>query len=80
MNIARQLPIENILRIVAGLFILLSLKVADHFGQADLYDGPTWLWFTALVGLNLFQSGITNWCPLVTILRKLGFRSCCEAR
>jgi hypothetical protein len=31
-----------------------------------------WLWFTAFVGLNLFQSGFSNWCPMITILAKLG--------
>ncbi|MGA7828741.1 MAG: DUF2892 domain-containing protein, partial [Geobacteraceae bacterium] len=31
-----------------------------------------WLWFTAFVGLNLFQSGFSNWCPMITILEKLG--------
>jgi hypothetical protein len=26
------------------------------------------------MGLNLFQSAFTNWCPMTTILRKLGVR------
>lgn len=57
--------IDRILRIVAGSFILLSLALA-HFHSIN------WLWFTAFVGLNLFQSGFTNWCPMITILEKLG--------
>jgi len=36
---------------------------------------PAWFLFTAFVGLNLFQSAFTNWCPMMTILRKLGVRS-----
>jgi hypothetical protein len=39
------------------------------------------MWFTAFVGLNLFQSGFTNLCPLVTILKKMGFKeggACCN--
>jgi hypothetical protein len=36
------------------------------------YLDPRWLWFTAFIGLNLFQSGFTGWCPMMTILAKLG--------
>jgi hypothetical protein len=53
------------LHIVAGAFIVISLALAH-------YVNPNWLWFTAFVGLNLFQSGFTNWCLLATILKKLG--------
>ncbi len=67
------MTIERIVRIVAGFFILLSLALAHFTGQANLAE-VSWLWFTAFVGLNLFQSGFTNICPLVTILKKLGFK------
>ncbi len=67
------MTIERIVRIVAGFFILLSLGLAHTMGQADLTQ-VSWLWFTAFVGLNLFQSGFTNLCPLVSILKKLGFK------
>ena len=66
------MSIENAIRLAAGTFILISLKLANHFNEATLYDGPTWLWFTAFVGLNLLQSAFTKWCPLMTILRKTG--------
>jgi hypothetical protein len=59
------MTLDRYLRLVAGLFILLSVALA-HF------HSPDWLWFTAFIGLNLFQSAFTNWCPLVTILRKMG--------
>lgn len=59
------MTIERYLRLIAGSFVLLSLVLA-HFHH------PYWLFFTAFVGLNLFQSGITNWCPMVWILEKLG--------
>jgi len=36
------------------------------------YVNPAWFLFKAFVGLNLFQSAFTNWCPMMTILRKLG--------
>jgi len=57
--------IDRLLRLIAGTFVLLSLALA-HFHH------PNWLWFTAFVGLNLFQSGFTNWCPMMSILEKLG--------
>lgn len=57
--------IDRLLRIIAGAFILLSLLLAVKVNL-------NWLWFTAFVGLNLFQSGFSNWCPMITILEKLG--------
>ncbi|MFA5146738.1 MAG: DUF2892 domain-containing protein [Candidatus Omnitrophota bacterium] len=56
---------ERILRGIAGSFILISLVLA-------YYLSPLWLWFTAFVGLNLLQSAFTNWCPMMSILRKAG--------
>jgi hypothetical protein len=74
------MTIERIVRIVAGFFILLSLTLAHIGGTVNLGE-MSWLWFTAFVGLNLFQSGFTNLCPLVTILKKMGFKegtgACC---
>lgn len=72
------MSIERIVRIVAGFFILLSLLLAHTTGTADL-SSMSWLWFTAFVGANLFQSGLTNWCPLVSILKKTGLKdsACC---
>ena len=72
---------ERTIRIIAGSFILLSLYLAHAYNGVPLFDGPTWLWFTAFVGANLLQSGITRWCLMEQILRKLGMRSggCCEA-
>ena len=63
--------IERMLRIIAGVFILLSLALAH-------YHHPYWLFFTAFVGLNLLQSGFTNWCPMVWILEKMGLPHCRE--
>lgn len=62
------MTVERTLRLVAGLFILLSL-VLGH------WVSPYWYLFTAFVGLNLLQSGFTNWCPMMTFLRKLGVKS-----
>ena len=57
--------IDRLLRLIAGFFVLLSLALAHFHNQ-------NWLWFTAFVGLNLFQSAFTNWCQMMTILEKLG--------
>jgi hypothetical protein len=57
------------LRLIAGFFILLSVVLA-------YFVNPWWIAFTAFVGLNLFQSAFTNWCPMMTILRKAGVRNC----
>ncbi len=64
---------QNLTMTLAGLFILISLALAHAFGQIDISQ-PSWLWFTAFVGLNLFQAGLTGFCPLTKILRKLGFK------
>jgi hypothetical protein len=60
--------VERMLRMIAGAFVLLSLLLAH-------YVNPLWLYFTAFVGLNLFQSAFTNWCPMMAILQKAGVRS-----
>jgi hypothetical protein len=61
------MTVERILRMVAGFFVILSV------GLSYVHDAR-WLYFTAFVGLNLFQSAFTNWCPLMTILRKAGVK------
>ncbi|MEJ5369091.1 MAG: DUF2892 domain-containing protein [Bryobacteraceae bacterium] len=61
------MTVERLLRMIAGFFILLSLALS-------VYHDQRWLWFTAFVGLNLFQSAFTNWCPMMTILRKAGVK------
>jgi len=54
-----------LIRRLAGLFVLASLLLAH-------YVSAYWLWLTAFVGFNLFQSSFTNFCPLETFLEKLG--------
>ena len=55
----------------AGLFIVISLAMGQITGQIDLFK-MSWLWFTAFVGLNLFQAGLTGFCPLTKILKAAG--------
>lgn len=66
------MTINRVVRIVAGFFVLLSLALGVE--GSPLYVDSNALWFTAFVGLNLFQSGITGWCPLDKILARLGLR------
>lgn len=61
------MSVERALRLIAGIFILASLALGH-------YVSPYWYLFTAFVGLNLFQSAFTNWCPMMMFLRKLGVK------
>ena len=63
-------------RVFAGFFIMLSLALAHFNGQIDL-SHMSWLWLTAFVGINLFQSGFTKICPLVTFLKMAGVKESC---
>ena len=64
--------INRIVRIVAGFFVLLSLSLGVE--ASPLFVSTNWLWFTVFVGANLFQSGFTTFCPLDSILKRLGVR------
>ena len=57
--------VERSLRAVAGLFVVLSVALG-------WFVSPWFYLFTAFVGLNLFQSAFTNWCPMMSILRVAG--------
>ncbi|MEQ1666906.1 MAG: DUF2892 domain-containing protein [Sulfuriferula sp.] len=70
------MTVERIVRIMAGLFIMLSLVLAHQSGAVNMMQA-NWLWFTAFVGFNLFQSGLTRLCPMDTILKKFGVQSSC---
>ena len=59
-------------RIFAGTFVLISLLLGAP--GSPLFLGTAWLWFTAFVGANLFQSGFTGFCPLEIVLKRLGVR------
>ena len=59
------MTLDRFLRMIAGAFVLASLALG-HFVH------PYFYLFTAFVGLNLFQSAFTNWCPMMAFLRKLG--------
>ena len=59
------MDVERWLRLVAGFFVLVSVALG-------MWVHPGFLWFTLFVGANLLQSAFTNWCPMMTILRRAG--------
>ncbi|MBV2235865.1 MAG: DUF2892 domain-containing protein [Sterolibacterium sp.] len=64
------MTVNQLIRIIAGSFIMLSLALGLE--ASPLFVSSNWLWFTLFVGANLFQSGFSKFCPLETALRKLG--------
>jgi hypothetical protein len=61
------MTVDRTLRGIAGSFVLLSVALGH-------YVHPGFYLFTAFVGLNLLQSSFTNWCPMMSILRKTGMQ------
>lgn len=59
------MTVEPMLRLIAGAFVTASVLLG-------MFVHPYFLWFTVFVGLNLFQSAFTNWCPMMAILRGAG--------
>ena len=61
------MTIERTLRLIAGLFVTASVALGATVDSR-------FYWFTAFVGVNLLQSGLTNWCPMMTFLGWLGVK------
>ncbi len=66
------MTIERALRLIAGLFVMASVALG-------LTVDARFFWFTAFVGFNLFQSALTNWCPMMTFLKWAGMRPARQA-
>lgn len=62
------MTIERTLRLIAGIMVLLSVVLT-------VYVNHWWILFTVFIGVNLLQSGLTNWCPMISLLRAFGLRS-----
>jgi len=62
------MTVERYVRLIAGVFVVASLALG-------YWVSSYWYLFTAFVGLNLFQSAFTNWCPMMSILRKVGVKA-----
>jgi len=58
------MDVQAWLRLIAGFMVLLSVALG-------WFVSPWFLLFTVFVGLNLFQSALTGWCPMMTVLRRL---------
>ncbi len=67
------MSMERWIRLIAGTFVMASLALA-------VWVDKRWLYFTAFVGMNLFQSALTRWCLMEKILAKLGVKGCCEKK
>lgn len=61
------MSVERYLRLIAGFIVFVSVALGYFYS-------PWWLLLTAFVGLNLFQSAFTSWCPMMTFLRRLGVK------
>jgi len=64
------MTIDRVIHVFAGSFILISLLLGAP--ASPLFVSQWWLAFTAFVGANLFQYGLTNFCPLGWLLKRLG--------
>lgn len=59
------MTVERYLRLIAGSFVLVTILLG-------YFHSPYWFLFTGFVALNLIQSAFTDWCPMMTLLRRLG--------
>lgn len=59
------MSLESKIRVIAGSLVLISLTLG-------WWVSPWFFLFTAFVGFNLLQSGLTGWCLMNDILRKTG--------
>jgi Inner membrane protein YgaP-like, transmembrane domain len=59
------MTLEPMLRLIAGVFVAASVLLG-------MYVHPYFLWFTLFVGVNLVQSAFTDWCPMMSFLRRAG--------
>lgn len=66
------MTVDRIIHVVAALMVLLGIALS-HFVH------PNWIILSAMVALNLLQSGFTGTCPLAFALKKAGVKQgdCC---
>jgi len=69
------MTVNDLIHVFAGSFILLSLALG--VAASPVFHSAYWLWFTAFVGANLLQFGVTKVCPLGWMLKKLGVKESC---
>ncbi|MDR3799743.1 MAG: DUF2892 domain-containing protein [Terracidiphilus sp.] len=59
--------LDRTVLVFAGSMILISLALSRLFS-------PAWLLLTAWVGLVMFQSAFTGFCPAALLFKKLGVK------
>ena len=71
------MSLERAIMAFAGVMILLSIALTQLVSP--------WFWLmTAFIGLNLFQSAFTGFCPAGMVMKRLGIgrgagdASCCR--
>ena len=64
------MSIERIVMAFAGVVIMLTIALG--MAGSPIFHHQYWLFFTAFVGLNLFQSAFTGFCPLAIVLKRMG--------
>jgi predicted RND superfamily exporter protein len=64
-----RMILERILRGITGIFVLVTVVLG-------YFHSPLWFVLTIFVGLNLFQSAFSNWCPMMSFLKMFGIKSC----
>lgn len=69
------MSVERFVFVFAGFMVMLSLALGVE--ASPIFHSVNWLWFTAFVGANLFQTGFTGFCPLAIILKKVGLKPGC---
>jgi len=69
------MSVERFVFVFAGFMVMFSLALGVE--ASPIFHSVNWLWFTAFVGANLFQTGFTGFCPLATILKKVGLKPGC---
>ncbi len=67
------MTINSAVNAMAGFMVMLSLALAHFTGQIDM-SHVSWLWLTAVVGANLFQSAFTGFCPAAKIFKAAGLK------
>jgi hypothetical protein len=66
------MTMDRALRLTSGVFLLLMLVVGILPSNAHWF----WKFFLLFMSLNQIQSAFTNWCPVITLYRKLGIKEC----
>jgi len=66
------MSVDRLVFAIAGIFIMVSLALG--MPMSPIFHHEYWLFFTAFVGVNLFQSAFTGFCPMVIMLKALGVK------